>query len=592
VTPTEEPPQPPAGESVRQDAHASDQASITMAGRDIHLHSEDGVRRARKVVAGARSGECPYPGLFSFTREEAAWFFGRDQLTADLVGLLDERLRTGGLQVVVAPSGAGKSSLIHAGLLARLDEGALPGSSAWLTLTLTPTADPMAALAAAVAELTGAAPRTCAPDPQVLLDSVGDRIDGEKSAVRVVVVVDQFEELFTLCADEQTRRTFIELLHDLAEARVLVVLGVRVDFYAACADHPRLRKALQDRPLVVGPMVEDELREAVLFPAQSVGLDVEDGLIELLLRDLADTEGGASAPGTARYEAGRLPLLAHALRSTWQQRHGHILSVDGYLATGGIHRAVAKTAEEVFSGLDEVGRRVARTLFLRLVKIGDGGSDTRRRVARAELLRGLDIDVASPVVDAFTQKRLLTRDQDTVEITHEALLRAWPQLTKWIGEDRAGHLIRQNLDDDAADWDRNHRDPSTLYRGSRLEAARAWAAATPNHADLSPTASAFLAASTHQSHRAARVRRAVIVVLSVLALLASVTAALALQQRAVAQNERDTAVTDQIITQANQLRGTNELRPRITSPRRRGGSTCHRPCRTSRPARDVHHRAE
>jgi hypothetical protein len=373
MAPPEEEAQEPAGESVRLEAQASGQASITQAGRDVHQHFTDGVRRAR-VVATGEPGECPYPGLFSFTRDEARWFRSRDQLTSDLVGLLDERLRTGGMQIVVAPSGAGKSSLIHAGLLAKLAAGALPGSSQWPQITLTPTADPLAALATELTELTeltGADPKPGAGDPQALLRDVGNR---------VVVVVDQFEELFTLCADEQQRRTFIDQLHDMAEARALVVLGVRADFYAACADHPRLRTALQDRPLVVGPMSEDELREAVLFPARDAGLDVEDGLIELLLRDLADTEGGTSAPGTARYTAGRLPLLAHALRSTWRQcQPGHTLSVDGYLATGGIHRAVAHTAEEVFTGLTEAGQRVAQTMFLRLIKIGDGGPDTRRR---------------------------------------------------------------------------------------------------------------------------------------------------------------------------------------------------------------------
>jgi hypothetical protein len=364
MSPPEEEAREPAGESVHLQAQASGQASITQAGRDVHQHFTDGVRRARVVAAG-EPGECPYPGLFSFTRDEARWFCGRDQLTSDLVGLLDERLRTGGMQIVVAPSGAGKSSLIHAGLLTKLAAGALPGSSQWPQLTLTPTADPLAALAAEVAGLTGVDPKPGVTDPQALLRDV---------AARVVVVVDQFEELFTLCADEQQRRAFIDLLHDMAEARALVVLGVRADFYAACADHPRLRTALQDRPLVVGPMSEDELREAVLFPARDVGLDVEDGLIELLLRDLADTEGGTSAPGTARYTAGRLPLLAHALRGTWREcQPGHTLSVDGYLATGGIHRAVAHTAEEVFTGLTEAGQRVARTMFLRLIKIGDGG---------------------------------------------------------------------------------------------------------------------------------------------------------------------------------------------------------------------------
>jgi hypothetical protein len=227
--------------------------------------------------------------------------------------------------------------------------------------------------------------------------------------------------------------------------------------------------------LVVGPMSQDELREAIRYPAQNVDLDVEDGLIELLLRDLGDT----AERGTASYAAGRLPLLAHALRGTWQQRHGHTLTVAGYLTTGGIHQAVATTAEDVYTDLDQASQRVARTLFLRLVKIGDDGPDTRRRVARTELPRGLDVGVASPVVDAFTGHRLLTQDRDTVEITHEALLRAWPRLTEWIGEDRAGHLIRQTLDDDAASWDRPQRllphttsDSGPLHRPDRHRRGR------------------------------------------------------------------------------------------------------------------------
>jgi WD domain, G-beta repeat len=547
AAPVEEPPQP-AGKPVQQKALASGNAIINQAGRDInqagrdlHVHHGDGVRRAEP---GAKDAECPYPGLASFGSDEARWFFGRDQLTADLITRLDERLNTGGIQIVVAPSGAGKSSLLHAGLLPKLTDGALPGSGDWPVLTLTPTANPLAALATQVTALNGA---DLAADPPALLAALRGHVD---TTARVAVVVDQFEELFTLCADDQQRRAFIALLHDLAEAGVLVVLGVRADFYAACANYPQLREALQDRQLVVGPMLDTELREAIRNPARDVDLDVEAGLVELLLRDLGDT-------GTGDYAPGRLPLLAHALRSTWQQRHGHTLTVDGYLATGGIHRAVARTAEDVYADLDQTGQPMARTLFLRLVKIGDGGSDTRRRVTRTELLRGLDIDVASPVVDAFTQKRLLTQDQDTVEITHEALLHAWPRLAEWIGTDRAGNLIRQDLDDAAAHWDRNRNDTSTLYRGTRLEAARTWAAARPNQADLSPTVSAFLIASTHQSHRTARVRRAVIVVLSVLALLTSATAVFAWQQRAVAQDQRDAVVTDQIAVQADQLRGTN-----------------------------------
>ncbi len=549
---------PPTGESVHLEAHASDQAHVNQAARDLHLHFQDGVRGARRVEPGTDMQECPYPGLASFGREQARWFFGRDELTAELVARLDARLRTGGVQVVVAPSGAGKSSLLQAGLLAQLEHGALPGSSRWPRMVFTPTAQPLAALATQVAALTDADPATLAEElatsPQQAGVVLRGLFDGADPGARVVVVVDQFEELFTLCLDDQQRRDFIELLVQLAGPPdpVGLVVGVRADFYAACANYPHLRTALQDNQLVVGPMSDTELREAILYPARDVGLDVEAGLAELLLRDLGDTAGGMNG-----YESGRLPLLAHALRATWQQRHGHTLTVDGYRSTGGIRRAVATTAEGVFTGLAPAGQHTARTLFLRLIKIGDGTEDTRRRVTRTDLLRDLDPDSVAPVVDAFTQARLLTQDQNTVEITHEALLRAGPRLRQWIDTDRAGNLIRQELEEATAVWDRDRRDTAVLYRGSRLEAARTWAASTTHERDLSLAASEFLTASTQQEHRAVRLRRAVLVVLSVLALVASGAAVVAFQQSAAAQRERDTAIVNQITAQADQLRSTD-----------------------------------
>ncbi|MBV9728842.1 MAG: hypothetical protein JO309_05440, partial [Pseudonocardiales bacterium] len=561
---------PPAGNSVHLEAHASGRARINQAARDLHLHYQDGVRGARRVESGTQAEECPYPGLASFGREQARWFFGRDQLTAELTARLDARLATGGIQVVVAPSGAGKSSLLHAGLLPQLDNGVLPGSSRWPRVVFTPTVEPLAALAIQIASLIGADPATVAEKLAVGSHRVGTLlrgcIAGEGSGARVVVVVDQFEELFTLCTDDQQRRAFIDVLSELASSRSdtegqqpvgLVVVSVRADFYAACANYPRLRTALQDNPVVVGPMSDTELRAAILYPAQDVGLDVETGLVELLLRDLGDTATPAGERGMASYDAGRLPLLAHALRATWQQRHGHILTVDGYRTTGGIHRAVATTAEGVFTGLDPAGQHAARILFLRLIKIGDGTEDTRRRLARADLLRGLDPGSVVPVVDAFTRGRLLTQEQDTVEITHEALVRAWPRLRQWIDSDRAGNLIRQELDEATAVWTRDGRDTAGLYRGSRLEAARIWATSHAHEGDLSPTASAFLAASTAQERRSVRLRRAVLVVLSVLALVASGAAVVAFQQNGTAKRERDTAIFNQITAQADRLRSTD-----------------------------------
>ena len=572
--PPERPTSQPAGDAVHLEAQASGEARVNQAARDLHLHYRDGVRGARRVESDSEAEECPYPGLAAFGREQARWFFGRDQLTAEFITRLDARLRAGGVQVVVAPSGAGKSSLLHAGLLPKLDNGALPGSSRWSMMVFTPTADPLAALAAQIAELTDADSRTLtaklAADSQpagaALRQALHGHIGGEDSGARIVLVVDQFEELFTLCTDNQQRRTFIALLSQLANPRSdsgdrqpvgLVVVGIRADFYAACVNYPHLRTALEDNPLVVGPMSDTEVREAILFPAQGVGLDVEAGLVELLLRDLRDTGTTAGEGGVIGYEAGRLPLLAHALRSTWQQRHGHALTVDGYGATGGIHRAVATTADRVFSVLDPASQHAAQSLFLRLIKIGDGTEDTRRRMARDDLLEGLDPGSVLPVLDAFTRGRLLTQDQDTVEITHEALLRAWPRLRHWIDTDRAGNLIRQELQEATAVWDRNRRDTAALYRGSRLEAARTWVASTSHKGDLSPAASAFLAASTHQERRAARLRRTVLVVLSVLALVASSGAVVAVQQSVNFQRERDNATFNQIIAQADRLGSTD-----------------------------------
>ncbi|MFJ2867466.1 hypothetical protein [Kitasatospora sp. NPDC087314] len=319
-----------------------------------------------------------------------------------------------------------------------------------------------------------------------------------------------------------------------------MIYGLRSDFYSPCAEFPQLRAALQDGQILVGPMGETSLREAILSPARAVGLEIEPGLVELLLRDLgtpaphgagsgASTDIGAGMVGVRG--AGRLPLLAHALRTTWQQKHGTALTVEGYQATGGIAHAVAATAERLFTSLDLVGQQVVRTRFLRLVKIGDDGEHSRLGLPYTDLLNRSDNPaVAATVIDAFTRARLLTREQGSVAITHEVLLRAWRRLHQWIDTDRAGHVLRQELEEAASAWIRSHRDGGLLYRGSRLEAAKTWTN-TPRADPVNPTVSAFLAASTRQGHRAVRLRHTVTALLAALALVASGAAAIAFQQR-------------------------------------------------------------
>ena len=543
---------------IRQEAHASGSGVTIQSGRDTHYHSRDGVRHHRQTV-GPVMDECPYPGLAAFTAEQAQWFFGRDRLVSEIIDRLDGRRFRGGPMIVVAPSGAGKSSLFQAGLIPALRRGALPGigSQDWPRLVFTPTVHPIRQAAACIASVANADPDVVAAQlaaapteaTAIVRAAMSGGEQGRGDDVRrAIVIVDQLEELFTLCTDEAERRCFIELLAALAEdpagrrPAALVICGLRADFYTPCTRYPLLRDALQDGQIVVGPMSEDQLRETILYPADSVDLDIEPGLVELLLRDLGAMDEGANGRPGVGYEAGRLPLLAHALRATWQQRHGSTLTVDGYQATGGIQHAVATTAERVFSELGKTAQQAAERLFLRLVKIGEGPiEDTRRRATRSDIRAEMpEPEAAEAVLDAFTKARLLTQDQDTVEITHEALLRAWPRLRQWIDSDRTGNLTSQQLEDDAARWDRHHRDSSELYRGTRLAAVRTWAASTAH--GQSPSAAAFLAASSWQEHRVARIRNAGIALLAALAVVASATALFGLIERSSAQASASAAI--------------------------------------------------
>jgi WD40 repeat protein len=393
----------------------------------------------------------------------------------------------------------------------------------------------------------------------------------ESAPPGIVIVVDQLEELFTLGSAESERREFISWLWRLGSnqgdgqgdgPRALVVCGVRADFYAACANYPQLRAALQSRQVFVGPMSQAELRQAIRFPAQVAGLEIGDGLVELLLRDLGGGQDAGWSPGgdISDYDAGRLPFLAHALQATWQQRSsGHVLTVDGYQATGGIAHAIATTADRCFSLLRPEDQEDARAVFLRLVRISDDDEDVRRPLGRAELLRASERpEGVQAVLDVYTASRLLTQTQDTVQITHEALIRAWPRLRRWINEDRAGNLIRQELEDDATAWDKGNRSKDLLHRGTQLDQDRRWAAAPRQRPSLSTRASEFLAASTRQRRRAARLTRVTIAVLAALAILAAVTAGFAVQQRFSALTARDDAVFGQVSNDATALVGTND----------------------------------
>ncbi|MFD0574003.1 hypothetical protein ACFQ0T_38325 [Kitasatospora gansuensis] len=481
--------------------------------------------------------ECPYPGMSAFGPEQAQWYFGRDALRARLTDRLDECLERGGALAVVAASGAGKSSLLRAGLVPDLALGALPGSRHWPCLVFTPTAAPMAALTTQLAVLTDSTPGRIAEQ----LDSGPDELArhlraalAERKAYRLVVVVDQAEELFTLVTDERERQRFVTALERLArpDGPALVVYGLRADFYGHCTRYRPLREALKHRQVLVEPMDRTELRQAIVSPAEALGVEVAEGLVELLLTDLGTEEG---------YEPGRLPHLAHALRQTWRRLQGdRTLTLSAYLATGGIRGAVARSAEDVHSGLDDRGRQAAQVMFRRLVRIGEGTDDTRRPLPVEQLTEGIDPAVAEAVLTGFTERRLLTRQRETVVITHEALLRAWPLLRHWVDAHRADNLLRQQLEEDAAAWAGKDRDRAHLYRGSRLADARTWADRTDRDG-LGPTAADFLDASLRLARRTTALFRGAVATLVVLTLLAVVGAVTAQSQSTRADTQRTEA---------------------------------------------------
>ncbi|MFD6108595.1 helix-turn-helix domain-containing protein [Streptomyces yangpuensis] len=508
------------------------------------------------TVAGPRTEtECPYRGLPAFTERDARWFFGRERATAELAERVFERIGSGPL-MLVAPSGAGKSSLLNAGLVPALRSGGLPmpGADSWPVVGLTPTAHPLEELLGRAAKVLGGdlgiTPAELRERPHVLLDAV-HRLSVPRPAaapdlpppLRPVLLVDQFEELFTLCADEDERRAFVRVLCALAvpgpphvpHDPAVVVLGVRADFSGNCLDLPELAPVFTGGLFVLPPMSPEELLESITRPARLAGLGLEPGLVPLLLRDVGlrdDPPGGATPSGA-------LPLVSHALMATWRQREGATLTVAGYERTGGIQGAVARTAEEVFARLYPAEQNTLRRILVRLVHVADGTGATRRRMARTALMEQLaDAGPASAALDSFVRARLITMDSDTVEITHEALLHAWPRLRGWIGADRAGLLIHQQLAHAAAEWEREGRDPSALYRGTRLDTARAWADELDGSSRLAPGEAAFLresraaqAGRERQAARQARLRQRMLATLVVLLVLAVGAGGLAYQQR-------------------------------------------------------------
>lgn len=475
---------------------------------------------------------CPFKGLAPFEASDADFFCGRERLVSELIARLAEWPLVG----VLGPSGIGKSSLLRAGVLPALRAGALPGSGRWRQVLIRPGRRPSVELRRAL----------------------GGDLDSALSALttgeRIVIAVDQLEELFTACDKDVERWAFLEQLaaasHD-HERRVVVLCTLRADFYGRLGGYHAFAELLSRSHVLVGPMDSEELREVIERPAARAGLDVEPQLVDALLGEVLEEPGG-------------LPLLSTTLLELWQQSNGRVLRLEDYRAKGGVSGAVARMAETAFMRLSRRERNVSRVVLLRLTD-GDEGSPARRSVPLPELER---INGGPRVLKALTDARLLTVGAGVVELSHEALLCEWPRYRGWLEEDRVGRRLHAHLTTAAAEWDTRGRDPGDLYRGARLAAALDWRA--QHRDDLDRLERAFLAASQVEADRAARRQRsqnrrlrALLIGTGVLLLIATVAGIAALVGEHQASTDARLAAAEARAALGRQLGAEATSEPRL-----------------------------
>ncbi|WP_027346984.1 nSTAND1 domain-containing NTPase [Hamadaea tsunoensis] len=522
---------------------------------------------------------CPYQGLAPFQPERAEWFFGRRALVDQLLGQVERRPFSG----VFGASGSGKSSLLRAGLIGRI-QADRARARRWRIMLMTPGEHPVRALSEQVAKLSGddAEPvaEAYAADPAALDIAIRGALAAGPADTRALLIVDQFEEIFTLCADEDERSRFLDALLDVSlgpDRRTTVILGVRADFLAHVSQHPRIVAALAgDASTLVGPMTPDELRDIIVQPAAHAGIGVEPDLLTTVLADAAG-------------QPGALPLVSHALLETWRLRRGPTLTLAAYQETGGVRGAIAQTAERLYANCTPAEQRAMKQIALRLTALGDGTEDTRRPISRDELDGVAEPEVVDAVLDRLAEARLVVLGHDsvpghdgtgtgtggtggtgtgtgtggnTVDVAHEALIRAWPRLHRWLTDDRATVVVQRRLTDAAYTWNALERDDGALLRGTQLYAARAWAREHP--AELNKLEHAFLAASgdlaeseADRARRRATQLKRLVAAISVLLVLAVTGGVVALRQRQQARDQQLAALADAVALQAKTMLATD-----------------------------------
>jgi WD40 repeat protein len=544
-----------------------------VAGRDMHVHLLPGGDGRLLAAAGLPDDlESPYKGLDAFRVKDAGLFFGRDREAEDILG----RLAADGLLIVSGVSGAGKSSLLRAGVVPRY---------AGPHLVLTPTATPLDELANVVAELTGTVDLAVAgvlreaPERFAQLARQAAAVGPPGSAAPLLIVLDQFEETFTQCQDEDERAAFIAALHAAATTPLgpqripaaRVALVVRADYETRCGSYPELADAAQLRYLLL-PMSEGQLRVAITEPAEAVGSGVDPALTDLLVRQVrARARAREISPAGLRVGAAAgpevLPLLSYALDQAWRQRAGDAVTLADYERTGGITESVAKSAEAAFSGLTADQQGAAQRMFIQLTVTGSDGTVSAARATRTAVAAGIPDDDVAAVLEAFSgpRARLITLGEGWAEISHEALLTAWERLAEWLNGDLDDRVRYGRLAADARTWKDNRQASSYLYPEGRLteveESAKRWAEA-PERYSIDAVASGFLGAARRAVRRTRRRRRGVVAVLSALTLAAGAAAGAAWYYALNANQEQAIALSRQLANDSLSLDATNPIEAR------------------------------
>jgi len=504
----------------------------------------------------------PYKGLRAFQQSDAEDFFGREALVAHLLARLDPELAYHSFLAVVGPSGSGKSSVVKAGLLPAIRSGHLGDENDWYIAEMVPGTHPMeeveaALLAVASSSLPGLL-QQLKEDERGLVRAVKRLLPTQEG--RVLLFIDQFEEVFTLVDSEQERKHFLNsLLAAVSDARsrLTVVITLRADFYDRPLNYGPFGELIRQRTELVLPLNEDELEAAISGPAKRVGVVLESGLVSAIVNDV-DQQPGA------------LPLLQYALTELFERREGRAMTLAAYEDIGGTAGALARRAEEVYESLKPEEQALARQVFLRLVTLGDGTEDTRRRVLQAELLslrpEGPQREMISNILERYGKYRLLTFDRDlhtrssTIEVAHEALIRQWERLRGWLDDNREALRLHRRLSASSHDWLNSGKDASFLASGVRLQQLEELAA--EGAIDLNASERDFVqasiahrdaqqAAERARQEREARLERQSRNRLRLLAGAMSIAALVGAILAAIAINESQRAVAAQRIAEDN-----------------------------------------